>query len=80
MGTLTVMAEQIYGCSFWLINYHLPYGGAIFLLLDAPRLTQFLDSCASERMHGRRRDRQGPPALQNIPKARILELPNLGGS
>jgi hypothetical protein len=29
------MDEQIYGCSFWLINYHLPQGVAIFFALWA---------------------------------------------
>lgn len=29
------MHEQIYGCSFWLINYHLPWGGAIVFAFGA---------------------------------------------
>jgi hypothetical protein len=33
--TVPVMDEQIYGCSFWLINYHLPQGGAIVFALWA---------------------------------------------
>lgn len=34
--TVPVMKEQIYGCSLWLINYHLPWGGAIVFAPAGP--------------------------------------------
>ena len=60
--TVPVSDEHIYDCSLWLINYHLPRGGAIVFALGEPRQIGRL----VKNMANLRQDRVPAPTLSHV--------------